>query len=484
MLSKLLQKNVKKTLIPIKISCDSVLKNRLNMEEKIIFKTSDGIKLSGNWYQGTNNRTVIFSHSFGSNRFGWFEEGYDDTIDMVPSIKIFIDAGYNIFLFDHRACGESEGSITSFGKNETLDIKAAFNWVRENKQTSTGDDLSEFFVFIGFSTGANATLNAIDELEKVESVKIVGILSNIYWYAKMFPNSVNYFTSLPNWLVPTLNKSTQDILDFAPNTEINPLRVAPKIKSPLLFVGSEQDMIARIEDIKVIYNSVNSYKEMLVLKGERFDSYHFIEKNEQEVFDFINKGFAIDDEKNEKIAVLTIEYQKSWTDKGFFFDLIKKEYKGRNVLKNTQELLGIFRERSIDIVHAPLIINKEDKFRYKKTPFPARLFKQLTYNTWKSEMSEGILKEGDSVVLGRSSYDACIDSDLVDILESKKIERVILCGFTTDHCIKETYDSLSNKGFKCVIADDCTATLSRKKQNQIKSFYPLLSNEDIYTLIN
>lgn len=482
MLYKLLKNSVKKTLIPTKISCEDVLKNRMSKGEEIVFTTKDGIKLSGSWYQGSIDKTVIFSHSFGANRYGWFEEGHDEVIDMIPSIELFIAAGYNVLLFDHRACGESEGNLTYFGKQEALDIQAAFHWVRENK-TSKQNKLLTQFVLLGFSSGANATLFAIEQLEKIKGIEIVGILSNIYWYSKMFPKSIQYFTKLQQWLVPSLSKATEELIGFNPNIVINPLNEAAKVSSPLLFVNSKTDMIADVADIKKIFSVVNSYKELLLIDGERFDSYHVVENNTEKIFSFIEKGFIRRENSQKKTAILTIEYQNSWTTKGFFYQLIKKEYNSRQVLNHTIKLLDSCRKKQINVIHAPLILDKNDRYRYRKAPLPARLFKQLSANTWKSEMTKGIYKQGDLVVVGRSSYDACIDSNLFEILKANKIERVILCGFTTDHCVKETYDSLVNKGLNCIIADDCTATLSDKKQKQVKSTYPLLSNSDIYSML-
>lgn len=483
MLSRILRKNVEQTLIPQRVSCDTILKGRMSKGEEVSFQTEDNIKIIGSWYQGTNDRTVLISHSFGANRYGWEESGKDDVIDMVPSIQLFIKEGYNVLVFDHRACGESEGHLTYFGKKEALDIQAAFHWIRENKVSSQNNQLNQF-VLLGFSSGANATLIAIEKLEKIANVEIVGILSNLYWYAKMFPNSLKYFTKLPQWLIPSLSKATEDIIGFNPNIAINPTKEASKVTSPLLIINSESDMIANVADIKKVFSVINSYKQFLLLKGERFDSYHIVEKEPDKVVSFIEKGFTKPSTEPKKTAILTIEYQNSWTTKGFFYQLIKKEYNQRDVLKKTISLLAECRKGNIPVVHAPLILDKKDKYRYQKAPFPARLFKQLTANTWKSDITRGISSPSDIIVSGRSSYDACIDSNLLKILKTNKIERVLICGFTTDHCVKETFDSLYEEGIQCFIADDCTATMSHKKQQEIRYHYPTLNNNEIIELIN
>jgi len=177
-------------------------------------------------------------------------------------------------------------------------------------------------------------------------------------------------------------------------------------------------------------------------------------------------------------AILLIEFQKTWTEKGIFHKLIKKEYLSRNVLANTKELISVARTKGIKVIQAPLILDKADKERYKKTPFPARLLKRFTKGTWKAEFTDGIYKKSDIVVQGRCGFDACEGSNLEQLLEENGIDNVYVCGFTTDHCVKETMNSLMKKGFNCFLVSDCTATKNSKLQKKIEAeFETVLSKE-------
>jgi len=181
-------------------------------------------------------------------------------------------------------------------------------------------------------------------------------------------------------------------------------------------------------------------------------------------------------------ALLLIEFQKTWTEKGIFHKLIKKEYEKRNVLDNTIKTAEFFRELNIPVIQAPLILDKSDKNRYKQTPFLARLLKQFTINTSKAEFTEGIYKKDDISVTGRYSYDAFKGSNLEEILKENQIETVFVAGFTTDHCVKETMVSLQEKGYKSVMLSDCTATGNAKLQMKTESeFETILSSEIINT---
>ena len=179
-------------------------------------------------------------------------------------------------------------------------------------------------------------------------------------------------------------------------------------------------------------------------------------------------------------AILLIEFQKTWTEKGIFYRLIKKEYSSRNVLSNTKQLISEARKKGIKIIQAPLILDRSDKERYKNTPFPARLTRRFTVNTWKAEFTTGIYDESDIVVKGRYGFDVCEGSDLEQLLKENGIKNIYVCGFTTDHCVKETMNSLINKGYNCILVSDCTATKNNKLQKKIEQeFETITSNEAI-----
>jgi len=150
-----------------------------------------------------------------------------------------------------------------------------------------------------------------------------------------------------------------------------------------------------------LYKESKNY--LTLSKSCPMDWGHFINKN-------LNKQ-KMNKNNNEQVAILSIEFQKSWTDKGFFNRLIKKELKRKNVINNTINLLDFARQSKIKIVHAPLLIDKKDK-NYKKMPFPAKLFGQLTKGTWKAEFTEGIYKQSDIVAVGRYGFDATKGSNL------------------------------------------------------------------------
>lgn len=70
MINTLLKNRIKSTLIPKRIPITKEQLSRLPKSESICFRTEDGLLLKGNWFQGSNEKIIILSHSFGANRFG------------------------------------------------------------------------------------------------------------------------------------------------------------------------------------------------------------------------------------------------------------------------------------------------------------------------------------------------------------------------------------------------------------------------------
>ena len=188
--------------------------------------------------------------------------------------------------------------------------------------------------------------------------------------------------------------------------------------------------------------------------------------------------------RNSKTTILVIEFQKTWTEKSFFHKLIKKEYNSRNVYQNTKQLLDIARKHNIPVIHAPFIVDKNNKEIYKKLPFPPKILSQFTANTWRAEYTDGIYDNSDIEVQGRCAFDVCIDSNLIEILNKNNIKKVYLSGFTTDQCVAKTMDTLISNGFECILLSDCTAARNNKIQKKIEQNYKKITSEQLINKIN
>jgi fermentation-respiration switch protein FrsA (DUF1100 family) len=86
--------------------------------KSVAFSTTDRLKLRGWYIPSQNGAAIILGHGHAGNR-----------VAMLPEASILASHGYGVLLFDWRAHGESDGDITTFGKDEVYDLTAAVNYV-------------------------------------------------------------------------------------------------------------------------------------------------------------------------------------------------------------------------------------------------------------------------------------------------------------------------------------------------------------------
>ncbi|NOZ03683.1 MAG: cysteine hydrolase [FCB group bacterium] len=170
--------------------------------------------------------------------------------------------------------------------------------------------------------------------------------------------------------------------------------------------------------------------------------------------------------QSDKSAVLLIEFQKQWTEKGLYHWLIKGSLENRNVMENTLDFVEKARAAGIRIIHAPLVIDPENKKGWLAHLTFGKVF---TKGTEKADISPGLFKKGDLCVTGRYAFDAFIGSDLEALLKENNISNVFICGFTTDQCVAKTMKTALEKGFNAYMVSDCTATMNRLFQKLTES---------------
>ncbi len=68
----------------------------------------------------------------------------------------------------------------------------------------------------------------------------------------------------------------------------------------------------------------------------------------------------------------------------------------------------------------------------------------------------------------------------MDLMQPKVvILTIFVAGFTTDHCVKDTMNSLIEKGFKCIMISDCTATKNNKLQKKVENELTIIQSKEL-----
>jgi len=148
---------------PSKITTPQISSNIAPNYKNISFTSSESEEKINGWFFSANGskNTVLLVHSYGKNRLQFDEETF-------KLITRFINEGLNVMTFDLRGSGNSSGSISTFGRNETTDVLSAVKYL---KQQGT-----ENIVLMGFSTGASSCLSAVSKTTYRDS--IIGVIGD------------------------------------------------------------------------------------------------------------------------------------------------------------------------------------------------------------------------------------------------------------------------------------------------------------------
>ncbi|KIV87581.1 hypothetical protein PV11_03115 [Exophiala sideris] len=74
-------------------------------------------------------------------------------------------------------------------------------------------------------------------------------------------------------------------------------------------------------------------------------------------------------------------------------------------------------------------------------------------------------------LLAKNTYDAFINTNLAKILETSKIERLVVCGVMTDCCCDTTARSAFNRGYETwLVSDACGSANKRQHEAGLRGF--------------
>lgn len=133
------------------------------------FTSSDNQTTLQGWFFKTSDpiSTIIVVHDTGKNRlqFG---------VEMIDMVETFLDNNYNVFLFDQRNSGNSDGDISAYGYLEWQDVLGAISIV---KQISVTTDV----ILYGIGTGCTSSVIAYNSLpdEGLNDIELQSYSSDI-----------------------------------------------------------------------------------------------------------------------------------------------------------------------------------------------------------------------------------------------------------------------------------------------------------------
>jgi alpha-beta hydrolase superfamily lysophospholipase len=210
--------------------------------------TADGLRLTGWLVEAPSPRgTVAFFHGLRCTR---------DL--MLERMAIFARAGYRCVAFDHRAHGESQGRLTSFGYHEGRDVAAVLDLVKRHWPEQPR-------VVVGISMGAAAICFAAEWARGADAVILESMYHDIL---SAFTTRISAgFPRWFGWLLTSIIRVTEwrlgvRLADLTPADHIG--RLAP---APVLLVTGTEDSHATPDDARRLYERCRGPRELMLVSG-------------------------------------------------------------------------------------------------------------------------------------------------------------------------------------------------------------------------
>ena len=218
-------------------------------KEEVLLNSPFGYRIFGLYFPAPDSkRTVILSHGITYTLYG-----------SVKYMKMFMDLGFNIFIYDNRYHGRSGGKNSTLGFFEKYDLKMITDWVESKlgKGVIIGTH--------GESMGAAISLQhaAIDPriqfvIEDCSFSRLDTLLAHRL--------KVDYH--LPRFPLLVMVELICKILAGMVIKEVSPEDAVNRISSPILFIHGEKDDFIPVEMVeKLATRKINGPKKLYVVSN-------------------------------------------------------------------------------------------------------------------------------------------------------------------------------------------------------------------------
>jgi uncharacterized protein len=217
-------------------------------QENISIETFDGFKLRC-WYVPQKKKaygTIIFLHGVG-----------DCKIAGVPFARSLYEKGFNIFLYDSRQHGESEGYYCTYGFYEKYDVSTVIRYLRSRKDKKIGK-----IGLFGTSMGGAVAIQAA-----AINPYVTAVVSECSYTSLrvVFVDYQKRIIKLPwHFLRNIALIQSQKIANFKARL-VSPLEEVKRVHVPILIVHGKNDSFIKSEYSKLLYDAANEPKRLLLI---------------------------------------------------------------------------------------------------------------------------------------------------------------------------------------------------------------------------
>lgn len=237
----------------------------------VSFLTEDNFSLKG-WLiiKDKKRPVIILCHGLGSNKS-----------DILEFANFLYSGGYNLFLFDFRAHGESSGRITSFGYREIRDLKAAIKYLKEI-------GFKEFGIF-GISMGSSVGIMAAKDSKNIKAIVVDSPYINLDRAIVDHTNLIFPFFGRFFGIFVVLSYRLRFLVN---SSKVSPLKTVKRLSSALLIINGKNDKFMLPSYVERLYNQANPPKEIWLVPDAGHLGGFWVRKEEyiQRVLNFFNEN--------------------------------------------------------------------------------------------------------------------------------------------------------------------------------------------------
>ena len=243
--------------------------------ENVKFQSLDGVLLAG-WFAPAKDAkaVIILCHGFPGTRS-----------EVVNHLAFLRKAGFNVFTFDFRGRGESEGDTCTIGYHEVNDLLGAVRTLRERPDTK-----SQKIGVLGLSMGG-----AVCIMGAAREKEIAAVVADAP-YARLDRAVNQRFRAFLGPLAPVFRAPAQffgermadfEISDVSPLNEV--AQISPR---PLFLIHGTSDFLIKPTDSKMLHAAARDPKQLWLVERARHTKAYRVagEEYERKVTEFFRQA--------------------------------------------------------------------------------------------------------------------------------------------------------------------------------------------------
>jgi hypothetical protein len=219
-------------------------------QEDVSVQTFDGLALSC-WFVPHHDRakgTIVFLHGVGDCKVGG-----------VPFARFLHQNGFNVFLYDSRQHGESEGNYCTYGFYEKYDLSAVLSTVESRSDIPVG----RIGVF-GSSMGAAVAIQGAALDRRISAVVAEGSFASL---KTIFVDYQKRIIKLPwHFLRNVALVQSQRMANFKARL-VAPIEDIRRVHVPILIVHGIKDSFIKSDYSRQLFDAANEPKELYLVEG-------------------------------------------------------------------------------------------------------------------------------------------------------------------------------------------------------------------------